>query len=138
MLTVATMALNNGYCMLLRQYLQGLNIQLNMQDKNCSKHIMPLVSINIGNQNSEKSFAILMKKYPNTVYLKISSIFQGLVVQQSSKIVIDLVKLLQNLIESVNVYSMPLIERLVWVLLKNVKSMDLKTLEIERTIKKHL
>ena len=113
-----------------------------MQDKNCSKYIMPLVSINIGNQNSEKSFAILMEKYPNTVYLKISSIFKGLAVQQSSKnsnrLDKSMVKLLQNLIVSVNIYGMPLIERLVWVLLKNVKSMDLKTSEIERAIKKHL
>ena len=105
MLTVAQIVLDNGYCMLSEAF-KTVSPGVKYTAEHARRKLlqMPLVSINIGEQNSGKSFAILMEKYPDTDYLKISRIFNGLVLQQSSDnstpLEKSVVKLLLNIAKS--------------------------------------
>ena len=105
MLTVAQIVLDNGYCMLSEAF-KTVSPEVKYTAEHARRKLlqMPLVSINIGEQNSGKSFAILMEKYPDTDYLKISRIFNGLVLQQSSDnstpLEKSVVKLLLNIAKS--------------------------------------
>jgi len=110
-LTVAKLVLDNGYC-LLSEAFKTVSPEVKYTAEHATHKLlqMPLVSINIGEQSKGRFFAILMGKHSDTDYLKLSRIFNGLVLKQSSSdtnstLEKSVVKLLLNISKSSQMFT---------------------------------